>query len=357
MRPPFARRIVAGAARWALALSVAGAACRPAPAAAEKTDLVILVNGDRITGEVKGMSYGKLDYSTDDAGRISIEWDKVASVTSPQFFQVELGSGTRYFGQLGPADRDGFLVVRNGRSDTLLIWGVVEISPINAGFLQRLQSYLDVGLTLAKANQATTFSLSGMAEYRGPQLGTQLKVDSYAQGQETVPTTTRNYARQSLSWYLPHRWSVVGLFQAEQNDELDLDHRYTGGFGMNRVLRQTNRMELSVGAGLVATQEQFSSEAGTTSDTSLEGLLVANWSAFRFDSPKLDFSTGLSLFPSFSQAGRVRGQLELRFKYELFKDFLAGILFTDTFDSQPPDENASENDYVTTLTIGWSYRR
>jgi hypothetical protein len=357
MRPSFARRrIVARVARWVLALSAA-AAFWPAPAVAEKTDLVVLLNGDRLTGEIKGMAHGKLDYSTDDAGRISIEWDKVASVMSPQYFQVELGSGIRYFGQLAPADRDGFLVVRSARADTLLTWAVVEISQISAGFLQRLQSYLDVGLTVAKANQATTFSLSGMAEYRGPHLGTQLKVDSYVQGQESVPTTTRNSARQSFSWYLPDRWSVVGIFQAEQNDELDLDHRYSGGGGMSRVLHQTNQMELSTGAGLVVTEEKFSSETGATSETSIEGLLAADWSAFRFDSPKLDFRSGLALFPSLSQGGRVRGQLEFRFKYEIFKDFLAGILFTDTFDTQPPDENASKNDYVTTLTIGWSYRR
>ena len=43
--------------------------------------------------------------------------------------------------------------------------------------------------------------------------------------------------------------------------------------------------------------------------------------------------------------------------YELFNDFNTGIRFTDTFDSRPLEESASKNDYVTTLTIGWSYRR
>ncbi len=86
-------------------------------------------------------------------------------------------------------------------------------------------------------------------------------------------------------------------------------------------------------------------------------MIGTNWSAFRFDTPKLDLSTAFALYPSLSQAGRVRGQLELRLKYELFKDFLAGILFTDTFDSRPPEEGAAKNDYITTLTIGWSYRR
>jgi len=354
--PPVRRRIALVAARLALAL--AAAATCGSPALAAKTDRLVMRNGDHITGEVKGLAYGKLDYSTDDAGRLSIEWEKVARLTSPFEFQIELGSGVRYFGRLADTGRDGFLVIQKApRTDTLRISDVVVISPISAGFLQRLQSYLDVGLTVAKANQATTFSLSGAAEYRGPSFGSQFKFDSYAQGQESVPTTTRNSARQSFSWYLARRWSAVGIVQLEQNDELDLDHRFTGGGAMSRVLAKSNRSELSVGAGLVGTQEQFSAAGGTTSNSSLEGLLALNSSAFRFDSPKLDFSFSLALFPSITDAGRVRGQGELRLKYELFSDFNAGILFTDTFDSRPPEAGVSKNDYVTTFTIGWSYRR
>jgi hypothetical protein len=84
---------------------------------------------------------------------------------------------------------------------------------------------------------------------------------------------------------------------------------------------------------------------------------MMSWSAFRFDSPKLDFSTNLAMFPSISDAGRVRGQAAVRLEYEVFKDFNAGIRVTDTFDSRPPAESATKNDYVTALTIGWSYRR
>ena len=339
-----------------IALALAAAASVPGVSLAAKTDHLVMRNGDHITGEVKGLANGKLDYSTDDAGRLSIEWEKVARLTSPQEYQVELGTGARYFGRLAAADHDGFIVVQKQGADTLRIPDVVEISPISAGFVQRLQSYLDVGLTVARANRATTFSLSGAMDYRGPSFGSQFKFDSYAQGQETVPTTARNSARQSFSWYLAQRWSAVGLAQIEQNDELDLEHRFTGGGAMSRALARSNRAELSAGAGLVGTQEQFHSATGSTSNTSLEGLLALNSSAFRFDSPKLDFSFSFALFPSISDAGRVRGQGDMRVKYELFSDFNAGILISDTFDSRPP-EGATHNDYITTLTIGWSYRR
>jgi hypothetical protein len=328
------------------------------PAHAAKEDVVILWNGDRITGDVKGLSRGKLDYNTDDTGRLSIEWEKVARLTSVHVFDVEMRSGATYFGRIVPSNLGRYIVVQNeARSDTLRISDVVELSSLDAGFLQRSKAYLDVGFTLAKAHQATTFSLGGAFDYRGPRLGSELKFDSYAQGQEEVSTTLRNSVRQTVSWFLEDRWSAVGLGQFEQNDELGLDHRFSAGLAMNRTLKHTNQSEVSAGGGLVATQEEYSSETGGTTGTNLDGLASLNWDAFRFDYPKLDFATSLAVFPSLSDFGRVRGQLDLRLKYEVFRDFNAGINFTDVFDSRPLDETVSKNDFITTLTIGWSYRR
>ena len=353
-RPPAP---VVKATTWWLFFMTAVIALLPSPARARNSDVVILRNGDRISGEVKGLSRGKLDFSTDDAGRLSIEWEKVRSLTSPFAYNVEMGSGESHFGRLVPSERDGYVVVQDLTADTLRIPSVVEITTLDSGFLQRLKSYLDMGFTLAKANKASTFSLSGSAEYRAADFGSAFKFDSYAQGQEHISTTTRNSARQSVTWYLPERWSLVGLLQFDQNEELSLDHRLTYGGSLNRGLKHTNSSEVTVGAGLVGIQEQFSSSEGGTSGSSVEGLAALNWNAYRFDTPKLDFSTAVGVFPSLSDLGRVRGQVELRFKYEVFKDFNVGVQFTDNFDSRPPEADVSNNDYITTLTIGWSYRR
>ena len=322
---------------------------------------MVLGNGDRITGEVKGLSRGKLDYSTDDAGRLSIEWERVARIQSPNPFEVEMGSGVKYFGRLENGEADGSVVIRDSVVVTVRIHDVVTITPLNAGLFQRMRGFLDVGFTLAKANQATTFSLSGETDYRGPKLGTRLSFDSYVQGQEFSPTTTRNAGTLTFAWFLPKRWSAFGLGAVEQNDELDLNLRVTGGGGMARVLQRSNRGDLSAAAGLVATSERFDVGGDSTTAveerSNLEGLLLLGWNAYRFDTPKLDFSTTVELYPSFTEAGRVRGEVSLRLKYELFPDFNVGINLNDTFDSDPPGEDIATNDYITTLTIGWSYRR
>ncbi len=219
-----------------------------------------------------------------------------------------------------------------------------------------------MGLTFAKANQATTFNLSGETAYRGDRFGGRITVDSYAQGQESTSTATRNSFGLQVTRYLPKRWSAIALGATEQNEELDLALRVTAAGVVGRVLVQSNSSEVGVGGGLAVARERFSAPdsdptAEEETNTNLEALLVAQWEAFRFDTPKLDFSTSLYLYPSLTTGGRVRGEFSTRLKYELFADFNIGINLTDTFDSRPPEETASKNDYIMSFTIGWSYRR
>lgn len=333
----------------------------PAAALAQKTDVVTMPNGDQITGEIKGLSRGKLDYLTDDLGRLSIEWVKVARIVSIHPFDIEVASGQRYFGYLAEPDRNGVIVVMGLGPDTLPVASVVAITPLNAGFLQRMKAYLDVGFTLAKANTATTLSVSGETEYRGPKVGATLGFDLYAQGQENTPTSARSSASLQGTRFLPNRYNAAAILRLEQNDELNLDYRFVGGLGGGRTLKQSNRAEIEAALGLVVTREQFFATEGEASPpdptVNLEGLAYFGWDAFRYDTPKLDFGTTLTLYPGLTDFGRVRGEFTLRIKYEVVTDFNVGISFTDTFDSRPPDPNASKNDFITSLTIGWSYRR
>jgi hypothetical protein len=334
----------------------------PSRARAAKTDLLTLGNGDRITGEIKWLTRGKLQYSTDDAGTMSIEWVKVARLTSPNQFEMETTTGAKYVGRLVATERNGVILVAGDAVDTLSIPDVVGINALDAGFLNRVRAYLDLGLTFAKANQATTFTTEGEATYRGDKVGGTFAFNSYAQGQESAPTTSRNSVLLRGIRFLPKRWSLLAFGQTEENDELNLDYRLTGAAGLGRVLKRSNTHEVGTGLGLAVTRERFAPDSGDPLDepetkSNLEALLFAAWDAFRFDSPKLDFGTSLYLYPSLSTAGRVRGEATIRLKYELFPDFNVGVSGTDTFDSDPPEETATKNDYITTFTIGWSYRR
>ena len=78
---------------------------------AQKTDVITLLNTDRITGDLKSMRSGLLQLSTDNMGTIYIEWDKVEEIHTDKFFQIELDDGRIYFGSLQPSDKKGMVIL------------------------------------------------------------------------------------------------------------------------------------------------------------------------------------------------------------------------------------------------------
>lgn len=359
------RAIPAGRAWRLLALLLAtalGAAARAAPLVAQKTDVIVLRNGDRVTGEIKGLSHGLLDYSTDDVGRLKVEWIKLLRITSRMYYEVELVDGRKFFGRFDPPTEDGKLVVAlEPQSDTLAITDVVVITPIGSRLPSRLKAFLDVGLSLAKAQWATTLNASGEVRYRGPTVGTGLGFSSYLQGEENQETTVRHYVQLDGGRFLGSRDVIGALVAAERNDELDLLLRVSGGAGFGRTLSHTNASETSAFVGLVVSGEKTSlgDPAGPsdTTTTTLEGYVRLTWAAFRYDQPKLDLSTVLDLFPSLAEGGGLRANLNLRIKYEIFTDFHVGLSFQDSYDGNPAGDAPGRNDFVASFTVGWSYRR
>ena len=85
-------------ARVALVVACLSAAGRPATAA--DTDVVVLRNGDRLHGEIKGLRFGRLELSTTSMSTIYVEWDKVVGLTSPSFFEIETADGIPVLRQL-----------------------------------------------------------------------------------------------------------------------------------------------------------------------------------------------------------------------------------------------------------------
>jgi hypothetical protein len=325
----------------------------PRPALARgTTDLVVLVNGNNINGEIMGLSRGKLDYKTDDAGRLSIEWLKVVRVTSTYTYEVETTSGVKRYSPLYPPDGDERGVVQLHDGTRIPVAEIVSLVPIDAGFFSRISAYFDLGYTLAKANNASTLNADGFVGYRGERMGTSVLFNLYVQATNRTPAATSATIQWLGDLYFG-RWTATVGAVAQENSELDLNLRLILLSGARYSAIQTNLMELLAGAGLAAIREQY-----TTGDPAwyLAAYVAGSWSMFRYDSPKLDLGLDLAAYPYLTDFGRVLLQGTIRVTYEIFADFNAGLNFTDTYDSRPP-EGGVNNDFNMSITIGWSYRR
>ena len=76
--------------------------------AREKTDVVVMNNGDRLTGEIKGLDSGTLSVSFDYInGTSSVDWSKVDHLESKQLFLVKTQDGSVYTGALRTVQSSG----------------------------------------------------------------------------------------------------------------------------------------------------------------------------------------------------------------------------------------------------------
>lgn len=323
----------------------------PLGARAQKTDVLVLRNGDRITGEVSGLTRGLLSYKTDDAGTLRVEWDKVVSLTSVHLFEVELVTNRRLFGTLSEGPQPGTILIAGEAFPLIAVVSITEISPT---FIERTSGYVDLGWTLAKANRAHTTTFGAEARYRGERFGVGTKLTAYEHGQEDADATRNAKANLDVNRFLGARWAAGIFGEASMDDELGLELRTFVGAGMRRRIARTNRLDSSVSAGLVGSRERYSDDAGSTK--SLEIMVAADFAAFRLDSPELDASVNLKTYTSLTESNRFRTDLDTRVRYEIFGDFFIQLSLNASHDTNPPSaETREKTSYNSGLSVGWSW--
>jgi hypothetical protein len=340
--------------RWSLVLLLAAL---PATVTAQqskgKTDVVTLGNGDRITGEIDKLDRGRLKFSTDDAGTLYLEWDKLASLVAARLFEIELGDGTKYLGNLAGSAPRSITVVASGLSISIPMSRVTRITPIGISFWSKIDGSIDAGFSYTRSSGVAQLHLNWNSMYRRP--ASTFRTALSLTATEKAEDEGRDDRGSFEATYLRYPWkrwflSVVSRF--ETNESLGLILRSQVGGAVGPRLVNTNRAQLVVGGGLVVNDERGVDVEPTQN---LEALLMFGWSFFTYDQPKTNLDITTQYYPSLSDPGRQRVQFDAGVKQELFKDFFVSVSGYNTFDSRPPNPTFASNDVGVVLSVGWSY--
>ncbi|MEE8525833.1 MAG: DUF481 domain-containing protein [Thermoanaerobaculia bacterium] len=340
-----------------LAVGLAGAMLlvQATPLAAEKTDVVVFVNGDRLTGEVKKLERGRLAFKTGATDTIQIAWQDVASVRASKSFDVETRTGERYFGSLAPAEEEGKLeVVGEQESWTLDRDSLVRLTPIEASFWKRLDGNFDLGFSFTEADDRSQLSLGAEVKYRTQKYLRSLSMNSVLASQSGVDVTNRSDLGLVVARFLrrPRRY-FLGLARLEHNEELGIDLRTLLAAAAGFYVVQSDTKILGLAAGMAFTREEFGGP--DPSQESIEVLLGFQFESFKFDTPERDVNINLTIFPSVSEFGRVRANLSARVRWEIVKDFNFGLTLLESYDSEPPTEATGKSDLTFVTSLGWSF--
>jgi hypothetical protein len=349
-RSTYARRLRRAEALVALLLALCPASTLHAQ---PKTDVVTLANGDRITGEVKLLDRGRLELSTDDAGTLYLEWDKLVSVVAARIVEVVTGDGRRFLGSLGRAGDRSIAVVSPGETVTLQMAEVTIIRPIGGSFWRKLDGSVDTGFNYTRSSGVAQLNFNSDTVYEKP--ASRVRLTASVTVTEKDDDSGRDDRGSIEASYLRYRWRewfIVAAGRFETNESLGLTLRSQIGVATGPRLINTNRAQLALGAGLVLNDERGVDVEPTQN---VEALLVFNTSFYTYDRPRTNLDINLQYYPSLSDPGRQRVQLDAGVKRELWKDFFVALSLYNTYDSRPPNPAADTNDLGVVMSIGWTY--
>jgi len=344
----------------------------PSSAFAQKTDSVLVRNGDLMVGEMKSLERGQLEFKTDAMSTVYVKWPRIVNVTTQKVFEIELADGSVYFGSLRAGTRDSVVIITD--TDSLAITvptqAVVTLERIKPSFWNALDGNLDLGFDFTQQNSKVDFSLSGEVHYshqgepdasqKGLSLNrfnsgyayTKLTYNATYSRQDSTDDIQRFNATLSHLRQLRDRWFWQVAVAGEQNSQLSLDYRGTVTGGVGRFIKQSNKLDLAFWAGPAFAREQYT---GESPDNSIPFVFAGDFEYFIWGTLDTNISSQLSVMPILNDWGRWRINFMLNVSREVLKNFYVTIGVTDAFDSDPTAADANNNDFSFTTSFGWTF--
>ncbi len=323
-------------------------------ALSDKTDIVILKNGDKITGEVKLMQYALLTFKTDAMSTIEIKWEDIRFVRSKYSFRVERENGVYSFGIINTDTlNDELIVGLDPFIDKIRMDKVVLLIPVKKSFYDALTISTDAGFSYTRASNIIQFNFSGNGAYTTRLYQRKFNFTSIITTQRDTTNSQNHDYKFNFIQFLPKKWFLVSSVGAQKNTELGLDLRLYFAAGSGRDFIRTNSKVLNSALGLQVTREW--SYGIAEPKNSLEGIFSVQYSRFRLTSPKLNWGTTFNAYPSLTTKDRIRFEFRTDLKWEIIKHLFWKLTFYDNYDNKSEGGTSSNNDYGVTISLGWSH--
>lgn len=358
-----------------------------------QTDLITVTNGDQITGAVNSMSAGKLSVSTSYAGTVNIKWREIKQIESRYLYEIRVDDGERIYGRFITNTTENQLTLRvSGKDRQVDIDDIVEVRSIEEELADKLDLQLSSTITADPDNQTLVLYAAGTYDVRGGRTNFTARVDDTRTTPKEGDPTSSNASTLQISREF---WRERGTAQSfrvlnlryDTNDELNIDHRGSLGFGLGRYLINDLGHELAVSAGVQGTQEwrgscddQVTPKIGQTNAiamaqpdddtdgeeetrksldrcTDAELFFNVKWHLYSFQKRDMDIYVTGNTYPSLSDWGRVRGDLNLIINWELFNNFYWTVNARTEIDNagDREDDTYGNSDYTLTTGISWKY--
>ena len=329
--------------------------------ARESTDVIVMKNGDHLTGEIKGLSGGVLYVSMNYIlGTSDVQWSKVDHIESKQLFLVKTEDGSVYTGALSTAETVGGrpmtieVVESPGKQVDLERRTVVQMDQTSERFWQRFNGDINTGIQYSKGNQSTQYNLSSDVGYPRERWSAAASYNSTLSASTGATAATRNQFNLGAQRLLPwSNWFYAGEGALLQSSEQNINLQAGLGGGIGRYLANTNHATIFLLGGFGWQRTEYAPSLFISAPQNVAtGMLAGSMKLFRFNKTNLNV-TG-TVFPAVSQPGRVYTDLNVAYYIKLSGSLSWNVSFYGNWDNQPPP-TFSGSDYGTSSGLSITF--
>jgi len=308
-------------------------------------DTIIMNDGTIISGDLKTLKSGKVEFDIDNIGLVKIKFDRIRMIKGlTHTYRIETSDRKIYYGQIRRSDKPGMIKIDMGDSSAVVPLNHVSfITSLNNNTNRIISGYVSSGFNYARSSNSGRFNFDGMMRFQSRRNTTEVMASMF------LSQTDTNWIRdrESLSissYYVINPWfSIGGNLKYQRNFELGLARRFQEGIGLTAMLLNKNNFQIRTLTGIVVNQEK--NTEGFELPTQVEIPMNLYVEFFRFSNPNISVSTNQTAYFSITDPGRVRWDADSRLTWEIISDLSLSLQFYHNFDNRPPSVNSRKWDY------------
>jgi len=364
-----------------------------APTTGVFADQLVLANNDRISGEIISVSDGKIQVRTEYAGVIQVDFDKIANLRTERIASIVLVDGETMTGKINSISGNTILIESSDLGvvevprDHFKEMSFVELAdavtdetpempettdqaeaaaekPIDVPadikpeepsvIPKRWSGSLSAGAQLQEGNSDTTdLHFDAKAKRKTPLRELQLKFRADYGKTEGETDTNKVFGEGKYKVFRCERfyWFGVANMEHDEMEDLDLRAQVFAGPGYYFVKKERTTVLGEVGAGIIG--EWTDDEDGSDETIEPGGWINLEWTQRVCEA--MEFFQGLTVYPSFGDAGEYRLRSESTLKAPFGKRWSLKLSAIDEYDSNPESEDADRNDLQLITSLGYEF--
>lgn len=319
---------------------------------------LLLTNGDRLTGQVEKIVEGKVYFTSDLAGEVTIDMAHVKTFTTDGPVKVVLSDGT-ILNQQVAGSSEGQIKLAGGEIIKDQEVKLADITAINPPLPEKpkWKGSVSAGWTSIHGNtKSETVQASMNAALRREKDRTTVGADYGRAKQENPSTgieeTTEDWWKTKAKYDYFFTEKAYGFLEGRyETDKIaELDRRVIFGTGLGYQWIESEDMNFSTELGVAHVSERFDNETGNNNEFSAQV-------GYHFDkriTDSIKFINDLTYYPSFGQFSDYYLTTTAEIRAALNKSMYANFKAIFDYDTSPAKGKGS-TDVKYIVGVGWEF--